>query len=82
MIKKKTIYIHKYINIVFVTFFLNLFLSICYMCYLYSKLRAFFKREKTSPKELEGVIFFIYSIYIDIHTLSFVIYTQIFIKYR
>ena len=31
------------------------------MCYLYKKLRAFLEREKVNPKDLKGVIFFIYS---------------------
>ena len=29
------------------------------MCYVYSKLRAFLERDKASPKEPMGVIFFI-----------------------
>jgi len=62
MIKKKIRHIH--IHIVFVTFFkyLNLFLSICYTCYLYWKLRSFLKKEKVSPKVLKRVVFFVCSI--------------------
>jgi len=64
MIKKKIRHIH--IHIMFVTFFkyLNLFLSICYTCYLYWKLRAFLKKEKVSPKvlKMKMVVFFVYSI--------------------
>ena len=39
------------------------------MCYLYLKLRVFLK-EKASPKELKGVVFFIYSIDITPHYLN------------
>jgi len=52
------------IHIMFVTSLLifNLFLTIYYMYYLYSKLRVFLEREKISPKKLKEIVFFIYNI--------------------
>ena len=41
---------------------MNLFSSICYMCYLYWKFRVILERKKASPKVPEHAIFFIYSI--------------------
>jgi len=59
MIKEK---LDIYVCYTFILIYLNLFLSICYTCYLYRKLRVFLEREKTCPKKLKWVILFIYCI--------------------